>query len=86
VKHSVALVTSVIPASWQVWPVDKSVYSSREVVLEADDVESRSLSEVAVDELTVLNVVVLAVVVLTVMLAVEREVVVLVAIPLQTKL
>jgi len=56
------------------------------VVLEADDVESRSLSEVAVDELTVLNVVVLAVVVLTVMLAVEREVVVLVAIPLQTKL
>jgi hypothetical protein len=50
-------------------------------VLEADVVESRLLSEVAVVELTVLTVSVL-----TVVLPVDWEVVVLVAIPLQTKL
>lgn len=50
-------------------------------MLEADDVEARWLSEVAVVELTVLLAVWL-----TVVLAVERDVLELVAIPLHMKL
>jgi hypothetical protein len=44
VEHSLAVDTSAIPTSWQVWPVDKSVYCSSESVLVIVTV-----SEVAVD-------------------------------------
>jgi hypothetical protein len=53
------------------------------VVLDADVVETRKLSEVAV---VVVRLTVLSVMVLAVVLVIERDVLVLVAIPLHTKL